>query len=996
MSNVLKINVSSLKTYQGSFETEFNKFSNNAYKTFTSSYLSSCSDRVVKSMYSGLNEIYTKINNGYNNINNWWKSYLNNVTGLENFLSGDTNAVNGIDEPAVIASVYTFLGLEGYENSIDGIFSQTSGDGYSGNFSFDNLSGIIDLNGNFEDSEYVKNLLATGAKLVLSFEATKSTVGLSLIEGLGQFGEALVDFGSLGLTAVSSIGTGLWDGCQAIYGKITGNKWESVTKAMWNDTKAFVAEKHVTDWFDNIYEDTNIGKIIKKYSYGFDTARSIGSGIGYGAGIIVFTIFTAGVGGAVAGGGAVTGSTIATAASSVTAGNLAVTAAAAGTGKYTQNAWADGAGILKGLGTGVAGGAWDGVQYYLGGKISKFNPVGGNFIKDTGSNILNKVLNVGSRVVLDGIDSGLDGFANPAIDAIFKEGYRDTNGEYVEFSDNESFISKWKKLFDASGGMKNVFSNAAIGAGLSFFSEIPDLFKKSKVLEGEIVDKPEYPKQELPPRQDIIDVDGESIGVDYEVLDDDSIKGLPSGDGQIDDVSIKGLPSGDEALSKKGFKGLTDSDLDIDDAVPSKTFDSKDIADVGTSSKKGFRRPSDSDLDIDDAVPSKTFDSKDIADVGTSSKKGFRRPSDSDLDIDDAVSSKTFNPKDIADVGTSSKKGFRRPSDSDLDIDDAVSSKTFNPKDIADSGTSSKKGFKKPSELDPDIETPTPSKVFENSKGGMTTAKPSDLNRGELLQKCYENWEVDGKKLDYKNIEDLLSIAKKDLSEGKKADFGTYLYQKGNYGNTYIPEGYSDIFASSEHESRRWHGSEFDYDYRISLENSKSLTPEESLIFLKELENKLAKKDVPLNFKFYGSNTDALIFYIKKENLQEYIDILEELKTHEDLKNIITKFDEQKPFTGSYGPDSYYGLSLGAIRESNGKLKSSLPTVTMTGYSGQLMQNAFNILLKKYDGDASLINATEMFSEMQKLHQLKQFGEVSSIDVPFWMNKDMYTDMVNK
>lgn len=888
MSNVLKINVSSLKTYQGSFETEFNKFSNNAYKTFTSSYLSSCSDRVVKSMYSGLNEIYTKINNGYNNINNWWKSYLNNVTGLENFLSGDTNAVNGIDEPAVIASIYTFLGLEGYENNIDGIFSQPSSDEYSGNFSFDNLSGIIDLNGNFEDSEYVKSLLATGAKLVLSFEATKSTVGLSLIEGLGQFGEALVDFGSLGLTAVSSIGTGLWDGCQAIYGKITGNKWESVTKAMWNDTKAFVAEKHVTDWFDNIYEDTNIGKIMKKYSYGFDTARSIGSGIGYGAGIIVFTIFTAGVGGAVAGGGAVTGSTIATAASTVTASNLAVTAAAAGTGKYTQNAWADGAGILKGLGTGIAGGAWDGVQYYLGGKISKFNPVGGNFIKDTGSNILNKVLNVGSRVVLDGIDSGLDGFANPAIDAIFKEGYRDTNGEYVEFSDNESFISKWKKLFDASGGMKNVFSNAAIGAGLSFFSEIPDLFKKSKVLEGEIVDKPEYPKQELPPRQDIIDVDGESIGVDYEVLDDDLIKGLPSGDGQIDDVSIKGLPSGDEALSKKGF---------------------------------------------------------------------------------------------------------RRPSDLDLDIDSASSPKTFNPKDIVDSGISSKKGFKKPSELDPNIETPTPSKVFENSKGGMTTAKPSDLTRGELLQKCYENWEVDGKKLDYKYIDDLLSIAKKDLSEGERANFQQYLYAKSDYGNSYIPKGYYDKFKETDHELRRWNGN-MNYDYRISLENSKSLTPEESLIFLNELDKLLEQNDVPLNFKFYGSNSDALIFYIKKENLQKYIDILEELKTHEDLKNIITKFGEQKPFTGSYGSDSYYGLSLGSYKGPDGRIRVS--TKTMTGYSASLMQNAFDNLLKKYDGDASLINATEMFSEMQKLHQLKQFGEVSSIDVPFWMNKDMYADMVNK
>ena len=61
MSSILKIDVSSLETYQNSFETEFNNFKNNAYNTFKSGYLSTCSDSIVKSMYWNLNKKYTKM-----------------------------------------------------------------------------------------------------------------------------------------------------------------------------------------------------------------------------------------------------------------------------------------------------------------------------------------------------------------------------------------------------------------------------------------------------------------------------------------------------------------------------------------------------------------------------------------------------------------------------------------------------------------------------------------------------------------------------------------------------------------------------------------------------------------------------------------------------------------------------------------------------------------------------------------------------------------------
>ena len=51
--------------------------------------------------------------------------------------------------------------------------------------------------------------------------------------------------------------------------------------------------------------------------------------------------------------------------------------------------------------------------------------------------------------------------------------------------------------------------------------------------------------------------------------------------------------------------------------------------------------------------------------------------------------------------------------------------------------------------------------------------------------------------------------------------------------------------------------------------------------------------------------------------------------------------------------------------------------------------------MNKYNNDIDLINTSEMYSEMQRLHQIHQFGTVVNSEVPFWMNKDMYDDMQN-
>ncbi len=68
MSDVYKINVSMLKSYESAFKTELNNFNNSTYNTFSSSYLKSCGDNYVRRMTNELQIAYNKLKNSYNNI----------------------------------------------------------------------------------------------------------------------------------------------------------------------------------------------------------------------------------------------------------------------------------------------------------------------------------------------------------------------------------------------------------------------------------------------------------------------------------------------------------------------------------------------------------------------------------------------------------------------------------------------------------------------------------------------------------------------------------------------------------------------------------------------------------------------------------------------------------------------------------------------------------------------------------------------------------------
>ena len=548
MSDVCKINVSKLKSYETEFNKELNNFYKNTYNTFSSGYLKKCADNYVRRMANKLEIEYNKIKKGYDNIDKWWKDYNKNIEGLENYLS-DNGTVGVISESSIRSSASNLPELQKYNISLAGTFainpinttyttsflnnSAVSTDLFSTLYTdyevdeINQIENVEDVGGTISESStsvlsgvgtWIKTATSNVWNVIKSVGATVGTIFLSVVEGLLQFVGAVIDTLLLAGGVVFSIPLGIVDGVQAIFGATTGYEWESYTKWMWDDIKAEVSKKVVSPAFDKLYE-TKFGKWLQENTNNFplfqlfdsigimdsensfDLTRSIVSGIGYVAGIVILTIATAGLGGAAVGGTSAATATAATTATTTTSivttvsslsTQMAVTAGVAGVGKYTQEAWNDGASTFEGLAAGGIGGLWEALQFYVGGKISGLKLFGAKGVVESVavSEGKAKVLNGIARVILDAGDGGLEGFAAPFIQSIYKEGYYDDDGNYVEFLEGQDFAEKYKELFEDNGGWASVATNAEVGGFASLFGEVFDISKHIKKVKN--ADNPSY------------------------------------------------------------------------------------------------------------------------------------------------------------------------------------------------------------------------------------------------------------------------------------------------------------------------------------------------------------------------------------------------------------------------------------------------------------------------------------------------------------------------
>lgn len=532
MSNFIKVDVSSLSSYQNDFNNEHNYFNNKTYTTFTSGYLKSCGDQYINQMASHLKSYYERVEIGYRNINTWWAGYVNDVEALEKLLSGEGNAA-GIEEPAVISAIAKLFNIDTYENTLDGTFGEQGGD-YGSAFSFDDQSAIDMANANVfgeNDTSTSQNfniLNATGATVL-------TAVG-GAAEGFLSKGENVVDAALIAGTATltSSAPVALIDLIQKGYSKISGKEVEPLSDKIWDSTKAFVAKDHVKTMFNDFYENNSYGQWIKNNAIGFDVVRNFSAGIG--------------------------GMTFNFTVSALTGGTIPPSAVAAVTdfGAGTAQAWAEGASTEAGMVYGM-GHAAIGYITYASGEKTKL---------------------IKNPFVRAGVDGGIN-TAGEGIDEIlkiatYKKGYTNKEGEYVEFTDDDNIFDRVGRVYEESGGYKNVVTQFALGAARSYVGEkITDgvgkftnkvgkwwnkFRSKNAKPDIEVLDaKPaiDDSKPELPPNQTIIDTEGKTVGFDYETLDGDKIDDFPSGIGTFDD-NIKGLPAGadDVGLTAKNPKNL--------------------------------------------------------------------------------------------------------------------------------------------------------------------------------------------------------------------------------------------------------------------------------------------------------------------------------------------------------------------------------------------------------------------------------------------------------
>ncbi len=268
--------------------------------------------------------------------------------------------------------------------------------------------------------------------------ATLATGIISITEGLLKFGEAIIDtFAILGSASAqanimaSNMNMQLYDNIFGTKYALSNEEINKICEEVQDSTKAFVSKEYVKNKFDSFYEENSVGQELKNNSFAFDTVRNVGNGIGYTGGVIATSIVTA----------PVSGLSI--------AASMGVVGATAGIGKNTEIAWNDGASYNEGIAYGVAEGAWEGAQYYLGGKINNFMPYEAGVTLSASQAALR---NAGTHVLLDGLTGASEGIAQPLMQSLYKDG-------------------TYEELFQENGGWGSVVSQGVMAAGMSAFSE---------------------------------------------------------------------------------------------------------------------------------------------------------------------------------------------------------------------------------------------------------------------------------------------------------------------------------------------------------------------------------------------------------------------------------------------------------------------------------------------------------------------------------------------
>lgn len=470
-------------------------------------------ETIVNGVQDGINFVGAKISSA-------WDSFYNAIVKpginffeeckakVSNFVTGAVNEISkGINN---IKDGITSFAQKGWDKLCG--MAQSVGDAFNSvgahissawnSFCTDVWPNIWDGIQSFGAS--VANVVTGFIKGLCQFVESLVDVVVILGTAIGSIGTGIYD----GISYLVSLANG------------TSDEWESVTGAMWGNVMGFVAEDHVGNAFADFYKNNVVGQWLDEHAIDVcksdGIVTNIFSGLGYVTGEVLLTIATLGVGTAVSA-GATTLSFATT--SAVVAGTSAFgkyTQEAWGEARdsswegierlyekgeiteeeyntftairsMTDEQWAeiekdykDGKiseeefeqikqirempedwktfeNGWKGLLYGVANGVWEGVQWYVGGKLAGWTIKGG-------SQLASSTIRVGTDTIFNAVDTPF----RAAMDTI-------TYGE------------TWDQAWEEQGGWQSVLTNIGIGLVGSTGGEIFDgvkLNKASKVLDA--------------------------------------------------------------------------------------------------------------------------------------------------------------------------------------------------------------------------------------------------------------------------------------------------------------------------------------------------------------------------------------------------------------------------------------------------------------------------------------------------------------------------------
>lgn len=293
----------------------------------------------------------------------------------------------------------------------------------------------------------------------------------SVIEGAVSVGENVRDF--VELHGTDLMGKGMMK---------VGFIDQEIYDEMMEETKANIAINYVKDSADIINENQGLTGNV----YYEDTVRGIGNGIGKTAEIAGLSLAGGHIASAAGAstGAAATATTTATNTTKIATVGTKLTnamtksetysrlsrwaiAGASGAGEELQTAFQNGATTEEAKKASYVKGAWDSFQLMLGEGIGTFNP------------LKNQLSNSALHVGLDAIDGGAEGFVQPVIQKIYKDG-------------------TYSEIFNANGGWANVGTQALVGGIMSTVVEIGQNIKiKNNVKQDNVVAIDKYKNSRL-------------------------------------------------------------------------------------------------------------------------------------------------------------------------------------------------------------------------------------------------------------------------------------------------------------------------------------------------------------------------------------------------------------------------------------------------------------------------------------------------------------------